>query len=214
MIRLAAFSELDRNQLAGVIGIYEEAFPPPLRVELADLGESPVGARVALALLDESAAQVGFCAYLLLAETGIAFLRYFAVDATLRSRGLGQAMWTLLKCQLAESGSGRVVFEVEHPAEVPAHSAEWEARQRRIAFYQRVGAVVLPVAHYRMPDLLGTGSSPEPMLLLGAGTGTRRWPVPDQPGTGLREVVLAIYEHRYGLGARDPLVVEATSGLL
>lgn len=199
-----AFGELDRDQLAGLIAIYEQAFPSPLRVEFGELYYSPRPGRAALVLLAESGAPVGFCAYLLLPDTGIAFLRYFAVAATLRSRGLGHAIWTVLERHLAESRAGRVVFEVEHPAEVTAHSAEWDTRQRRIAFYRAVGQMCCPVAHYRMPDLLGPGSRPEPMLLMGAGSGTGRWPAPDKPGAGLRKLVLAVYEHRYGLVLSDP----------
>jgi GNAT superfamily N-acetyltransferase len=211
-VKLVPFALLDRRQLQQVCNIYEDAFPPALRVEFGDLADPAAGGGLAWALLDE-ADVLGFCACLLLGETAITFLRYFAVAGRLRSRGLGRAMWTLLLRQIGALASEYMVFEVEDPSAAEPQSMERRTRERRIAFYQRCGATVLPVTSYRQPNLVDAAAEPEKMLLMSAdiGLGTGRLEGPHKKH--LREVVVVLYEHRYGLGIGHPLVQAAIVSL-
>ncbi|GAB3893719.1 hypothetical protein GCM10029964_070960 [Kibdelosporangium lantanae] len=114
------------------------------------------------------------------------FLRYFVVGS--RGGGLGGRMWSLLRSALGPTTP--VVFDVEDPGE-PGISAEEKAiRQRRIAFYNRLGAVLLPVTGYSPPH----GDSTDPMLLMAT------------ESTEASRTVRAVYQHRYGLGEDHPIV--------
>jgi hypothetical protein len=136
------------------------------------------------------------------------FLRYFVVGD--RGRGLGAILWDEVRREMAREGFTRIVYDVEDPAEAGIDDAEETIRHRRIAFYTRLGAVLLPVNGYHQPN----EDESHTMLLMAADL-TRQQTAPIV-GDDLRDTVLAVYRHRYGLSDSDPLV-EATlrqTGLL
>jgi GNAT superfamily N-acetyltransferase len=83
-------------------------------------------------------------------RTKMGFIAYLAVHPARRNGGLGARLYHhLVACVAADaqaSGSGPavgVVFEVE-PPELGKNAAEQALRRRRIGFYQRNGALVVP----------------------------------------------------------------------
>lgn len=206
-LRVVRTAELAADQLDVIDGIYQQAFPPELRVPFADLAVDGAG-KLLLAALD-GPNPVAFAASMLLEEGGWVFLRYYGVSATRRREGLGLRFWQLLRSALLEAGwPGRIVFEVEHPDH--AHDAdERGVRLDRIEFWRRCACALLPVACYAMPDVGGLARPPEPMLLMAAG--------PDR-GAGfqaseLTRVIREIYVGRYGLESNDPLVTTAIASI-
>ena len=90
------------NQLASLQHIYEQAFPPRLRVPLAELVVPSSRDRLLVALDD--GAPVGFAALRLLTGSRWAFLRYFAIASDRQRTGLGLRFWRLLLESVADLG--------------------------------------------------------------------------------------------------------------
>jgi hypothetical protein len=191
-------TKLSAGQQARVAAIYADSFSDGLRVPFAELSQPAEGNRMLVALAGP--APVGFAALRLLGSVGWSFLRYFAIERSRRSQGAGREFWPLLLRELAVGGwPARIVFEVEDPAEAAGDAAECLLRRRRIAFWTAVGARLLPVPDYVMPDYTGAGT--EPVLLMASA----EVPTTDE----VRSLVRGVYADRYGLSPADPLVFRA-----
>jgi hypothetical protein len=186
-VKLVPAQSLDSAQLARVQEIYEDGFDPRLRSSFADLLTDR-----ALVLTD--GAPRGLAVLRELGPTGWVFLRYFVVGD--RGSGLGSQLWSAIRSAMADAGFTRIVYDVEDPAEPGICPAEELIRHRRIAFYTRLGAVLLPANGY-LPDTY-------PMLLMAADLDTDQ--TPPITGDDLRDVTLAVYRHRYGFADTDPVV--------
>ncbi|MFP5364031.1 MAG: GNAT family N-acetyltransferase [Thermoleophilia bacterium] len=199
---LDAISEDART---AVQAIYEDGFPARQRVPFAELVEgSRSGAELALVGLEDRR-PMGLAFLTRLDCAGHLFLEYFAVARELRGAGRGGSLWKAVRDELAASEPGRpIVLEVEDPAEPGIDAAEAEHRARRVRFWEKAGAIALPVDGYVIPDVGGDGT--EPMRLL--------W-VPGRPADEaprderLLELILALYEAGYGLDRDDALVRRA-----
>ncbi len=199
--------ELTLHQQNQVADIYVQAFPPELRVPLAELATPGPAALMHVAVDGHEA--VGFAATMLLGQTGWVFLRYYGISATRRRHGIGLRFWPLLLTALASAGwPAQVVFEVEDPRQSAANPTEKGVREARIAFWQRCGARLLPVDGYVMPDLAGL-AAPEPMRLMAYEAASGGQLLPDQVGN----LVAALYSCRYGLDGDDPMVVAALGSI-
>ncbi len=186
---------------AAVRRIYEDGFPPRLRAGFGTLTAQRQPGELALALL-RGGQPCGFAMLRRLGETGWVFLRYFVVDERLRGQGLGGIMWDALTVRLRGDGATLLVFDVEDPAEPGCGPEQARIRARRIGFYRRHGASVLPVQGYRTPH----GSEWTPMLLLAApleagsaDTGAR-WAGAAPAGA----IVSAVYQYRWHLDPGHP----------
>lgn len=200
-------SALDQEQLGQVRAIYEEAFPPALRVPFAELVHTGDLDQMFVAVA--GATPVGFASLRLLPSASWSFLRFFAVAAPHRSQRVGRQFWQLLQASVRAAGwPARIVFEVEDPDEAADDEAERLVRQRRIRFWADCSARLLTVPGYVLPDYTGCGMT-EPILLMASDTGT------SSPCSGdeLRSVVLAIYTDRYGLTNSDRLVADALASI-
>jgi hypothetical protein len=107
-------------------------------------------------------------------------------------------LWKLLTRAMADAGHTRIVFDVEDPTET-SDPAEALIRRRRIGFYERLGAQLLPVNGYMPPH----GDDTHPMLLMAADLDVRATRI---LGDDLRDVLIAGYRYRYGLAPGDPVV--------
>jgi GNAT superfamily N-acetyltransferase len=206
-LRVVSAARLGTGQRSALQHVYEESFPPHLRVPLADLATASARDRMMVALDNDN--PVGFAALRLLGAAGWVFLRYFGVAADHRRQGMGQRFWRLLQPELAASGwPARIAFEVEDPQEACDDPTESAIRRNRISFWERCGAQILPVAGYVMPALTDIGA-PEPMVLMAA-IPERGNALPDRgdalTATELSALVAAIYQLHYGLTTDDPLV--------
>jgi GNAT superfamily N-acetyltransferase len=198
--RLTPAESLSPDGIDHVRRIYEAGFAPHLRADFPELiGEREPG-ELAFALTADGQPR-GFAMLRPLGPTGWIFLRYFVIDAGQRGRGLGGELWTLLTAQLRESGYSLLVFDVEDPAEPGTGQLEVAIRIRRIVFYQRHGASVLPVTGYRTPHGDAAESAWTPMLLLAAGLSDGA-----PPAASLRDVVEAVYRYRWSLAPDHPQV--------
>jgi GNAT superfamily N-acetyltransferase len=190
---LVPVEALDTAARDAVRRIYEDGFPARMRADFASLTDHREDGETALALV-RAGAPCGFAMLRRLGGTGWTFLRYFVVDQRQRGQGLGGIMWHQLTARLRSAGCTLLVFDVEDPAEPGCSPAESHVRTRRIGFYQRLGAKVLPVSGYRTPH--GSDDGWAPMLLMAApvAAGT---PAPE--ADQVPELVSAVYQHRWRL---------------
>ncbi|HEX4061809.1 MAG TPA: GNAT family N-acetyltransferase [Streptosporangiaceae bacterium] len=186
---------LDATGVAEVRRIYEDGFPSHQRAEFSAVTDRRQAGELALALICGGQA-AGFALLRPLGGTGWVFLRYFVVDGRVRGQGLGGIMWDALTARLRADGHTLLVFDVEDPDEPGCDPAQARVRSRRIAFYQRHGAGVLPVRGYRMPHENGAITAWHPMLLMAAPLDTGgRVADPDRA----RGIVTAVYRYRWAL---------------
>ena len=187
--------DYSRADDAAARAIYEASFPPSLRAPWSDLVHHRADERFVVLVDDEGAegdaATVGITLIRRLGDTGMAFVRYLAVDPTRRDRGFGSQLVAHLREALRAEGIGVLLLDVEKPA-----GAHAEEDRRRIAFYERCGLALLDVTDYAPPEHGETGEI-VPLLLMGE--------VLDggAPLTGARldEAVRAVLLHRYGVQA-------------
>lgn len=186
--------------------IYEEGFPPHQRADFAEVSERRRGDESALALI-RGGQPHGFAMLRSLGDTSWIYLRYFVVDRRQRGQGLGGVLWDQLTIRLRAAGFTLLVLDVDDPAEPGQEPDEATIRSRRISFYERHGACLLPVTGYRTPHVAPHAGDPDwaPMLLMAAAlaggpTGPR--PAPDD--RRVRAVVDAVYRYRWELDPGDP----------
>jgi hypothetical protein len=205
-LTVVAAGQLDAGQLGGLRQVYEQAFPPELRIPLAELAAPGPRDRLLVAL--DGTDPVGFAAMRLLAGADWVFLRYFAVAASRRRSGLGLRFWHQLRQSVTLGGwPGRIAFEAEDPADAAGDPAEQDIRHGRIRFWERCGASVLPVPSYVMPALTGTGRD-EPMVLMAFDPGGGS---PD--AAEVSSLVAEIFTGHYGLGRQHPLTCAALDSI-
>lgn len=145
-----------------------------------------------------------------LRKTEWSYLEYYAVTDARRGQGIGGVLWTVLGRTLRQRGfPARLLMEVEDPADVPDGSPQRLERERRIKFYERLGARQLSVSGYATPHLDGTQGS-DPMLLLWSPE-TMDDPHPDP--AEIRATIPDLYDSSYGLMPSHPLVVAALRGI-
>ena len=186
--------------------IYEEGFPPHQRADFAEVSERRPGGESALALLRDGQ-PCGFALLRSLGDTGWIYLRYFVVDRRRRGQGLGGVLWDQLTARLRAAGFTLLVFDVDDPAEPGQEPGETIVRSRRIRFYERHGARLLPVTGYRAPHVAPHAGDPEwaPMLLMAAALAAdSAGPRPGSDADWARAVIDAVYRYRWGLDPGDP----------
>jgi len=192
---------LDAAAVDAVRRIYEDGFPARLRADFTSLTDRREDGETALALV-RTRQPCGFAMLRRLGVTGWTYLRYFVVEQRLRGQGLGGTMWDQLTARLRADGCTLLVFDVEDPGEPGCGPAESQVRSARVGFYQRHGAVVLPVLGYRTPHDSADGDGWTPMLLMAA-------PVATGPAPGAGEaqaIVSAVYQHRWRLDPGHPQI--------
>lgn len=190
---LRPYADADESRARG---IYESSFPASLRAPWPEVRDHRADEQ--LLILDDAGpagtapAPVGLALVRHLGDTTLTFVRYLAVDATQRNRGLGSALVTRLLDLLAGQGRSVLLLDVEEP--VGEHADD---DRRRIEFYRRHGLDVLDVPGYAPPDH-GESGEVVPLLLMGITLdGSDRL-----SGDGLDDCVAAVLLHRYGVPPR------------
>ncbi len=171
-----------------VRALYEGSFPPSVRAPWADLVEHRGDERF-LVLVDVDATPVGMTLVRRLGDTDMAFVRYLAVTAARRDRGLGTQLVTLLRDALRSEETSVLLLDVEDPRGERA-----EQDRRRISFYERCGLDLLDVPDYSPPEHGETGEI-VPLLLMGEVLDGG----PRLAGSRLDGAVAAVMLHRYGV---------------
>jgi GNAT superfamily N-acetyltransferase len=201
--------DLDDRQRDAVRSIFEEAFPPWEREPFDDLVGREAAGLVTPVVLADNGQPVALAVTSRLDSVHWSYLEYLAVAADRRGRGVGGQLWRAMSRDLTVRGQpGRVVLEVEDPAAVPAGSADFDLRERRIRFYERQGARLLPVRDYDVPRLDDVAGSYSMRLLWAPVAGDAAPPGPAE----LVRLVPAVYAAGYGVPADDPLVLAALRG--
>jgi ribosomal protein S18 acetylase RimI-like enzyme len=193
---------LDTAAVDAVRRIYEDGFPARLRADFASLTDRREPDETALALV-RGRQPCGFVMLRRLGATGWTYLRYFVIEQRLRGRGLGGTMWDQLVARLRADGAVLLVFDVEDPDEPGCGPVQARVRSARVGFYQRHGAVVLPVRGYRTPHGNADDDGWAPMLLMAAPVAAGR----PAPGAGqARAIVSAVYQYRWRLDPGHPQI--------
>jgi GNAT superfamily N-acetyltransferase len=196
---------LGSTEIDDVRRIYESGFAPHLRAEFSSITSQRQPGELAFALRQDERPR-GFAMLRPLGGTGWIFLRYFVVEEGQRGRGLGGILWQQVTGRLRDLGYTLLVFDVEDPDEPDCGVDEVQIRNRRIGFYLRQGARLLPVSGYRTPH--GSAGDPgwTPMLLMSA---------PLTAGPSLvpaGEIVAAVYRYRWALAPDHPQVRRTAVG--
>jgi GNAT superfamily N-acetyltransferase len=191
---LEAAETLSPAAMTGLRRIYEEGFPPHQRASFAAVTVQREEGELALALIGDGQ-PCGFAMLRPLGGTGWVFLRYFVVDRARRGQGLGGLLWEQLAARLRDAGFTLLVFDIEDPDE-PGEPDQTGLRFRRLRFYQRHGASLLPVTGYRAPHVAPETSGWSPMLLMTAPVSGGD--APTDPGRA-RAIVEAVYRFRWQL---------------
>jgi GNAT superfamily N-acetyltransferase len=197
---LVAFSGLDAPHQAAVRHVYESSFPLALRAPWDEITANRPDER--LLVLLEAGRPIGFALVRHLGDTSMSFIRYFVVDAKRRGGGYGSALLSALVDHLRQAERSMLLLDVEDPDGRADDSPERRDDLRRIEFYRRHGVGLLAVRDYAPPDHGQEGEEPR-LLLMGACLGELGG---DVVGPALREAVMAVYRHRYGLDPDDPVV--------
>jgi GNAT superfamily N-acetyltransferase len=199
---LEPVESLSPAAVATVRRIYEEGFPPHQRADFSAVTDERQDGELAFALVSGGQPR-GFAMLRPLGSTGWVFLRYFVVDEGQRGRGIGGLLWDQLTGRVREEGFTLLVFDVDDPDEPGCGPGQARIRSRRIRFYQRHGAVLLPVTGYRTPRADAEAPGWTPMLLMTASLAGR----PRARGVGRAlDVVAAVYRYRWLVEPGDPRI--------
>jgi GNAT superfamily N-acetyltransferase len=190
---------LGSAEIDDVRRVYESGFAPHLRAGFASITSQRQPGELAFALLQDGQPR-GFAMLRPLGATGWIFLRYFVVEEGQRGRGLGGILWQHVTGLMRDLGYALLVFDVEDPDEPDCGEDEVRIRNRRIGFYLRQGAQLLPVSGYRTPH--GSAGDPgwTPMRLMAAPLAA------GQPVSVVPEIVAAVYRYRWSLPPDHPQV--------
>jgi GNAT superfamily N-acetyltransferase len=189
-------TELDARLRA----IFEESFPPSERETFEELAAGIAEGRMRLFVVRLGDAPVGMGVTIDLPANRAALLSYMAVRPDLRGEGVGGRLLQHIASALNAEGAAHLLLEVESVDYSPPE--EVELRRRRVRFYQRHGAQIIPCApRYRVPNLTEPGVVYYYLMWLPL---RRRARMP--AGARLRRLVRAIFRRSYGLPPRDPLV--------
>ncbi|MGW6280052.1 GNAT family N-acetyltransferase [Kribbella sp. NPDC055071] len=199
---LAPLGGAGRDVVEAARRIYVDGFPQRQREPFDELlAAVRSGDELGWVQLDNDV-PTGIAFARLLTSVDWLFLEYYAIDRSIRSRGYGTALWHSM---LDAAPVRRVILEVEEPDEA-GDSEERIIRQRRIAFYERLGAELVENVEYVVPDLTGSGT--EELRLM--------WLDPARPKldrSELRRLLPALYCEGYELPRDHHLLAAALKSL-
>ncbi len=174
MTILKPLVQADEEELEAARQIYIDSFPVRQREPFNDLVAS-IRAGGQLGWIQvEDGAPIGIAIAMLLESVDWLFLEYFAVERR---------------------------FEVEDPEDTN-DSDERRLRQRRIEFYQRLGAELVGPVEYVVPNLTGPGTEQLLLMVYDAGRTNVGKSV-------LKRLLEALYREGYGLPKDHQLLVAA-----
>jgi hypothetical protein len=188
------------------VAVYESSFPADERVAVDVIRRDlSTGRR----LLHRSLSASGelLCFSLVFTElTEFVWLSYIATVPNKRSQGIGAKhllkLISLMQAKFPEKKA--LLLEIESISAAQNEAARVE-RQRRLTFYQRLGAERLSNVQYLMPNFV-EGKDPIAAELMWH----EFYPGAVKRGT-LRDGIREIYEKIYGLAPSDPLIDQITN---
>jgi GNAT superfamily N-acetyltransferase len=185
--------------------LYEIAFPDDERMPVQEIRQLlSIGKMQMHKTLNKNNELLGF-SLLFLPGSDFVLLSYIATDPTKRSGGVGSKHLKRLIDMLKQQFPSHLglFLEIESTKEAGLDAATMQLRQRRLAFYQRLGAKRL-CKNYIMPTLMPGGKErPGELLWIEFGS-----PVDDN---GVEHVIRDIYSLAYNLPLTDPSVQQVLS---
>lgn len=162
---LAPVRTLGEVGTTAVRAAYEDGFAAHLRASWDEVYTRRRMDEEALAVVVDHH-PVGFVLLRALGRTDRIYLRYLVLGRDQRGKGLGTDAWDHLRAHCVREDYAVLVWDVEHPDEDGIDDAEVSVRRRRIAFYDRVGGVVVPATGYTNPHSVDGHLEETPMLLM------------------------------------------------
>lgn len=186
-----------RQDFAAAVEIYIESFSSNSRQSVRVLKERiDCGAsRLYVGCLQQEV--VSIAVLFPLEHTEFILLDYIATKKTYRSQGIGNALMREMQQWLIDKEKF-LLIEVERPEP----GERQEQTERRVSFYQRVGAKIMKGVRYLLPAFDGSSPVPTEMLLM-------IFPEYKQktiPAKAVEEAIAQIYRELYNRDSNDPLL--------
>lgn len=192
----------DRDELARLISIYQEAIEPSEQKSADAIAGMASDPRYVLMVAENAGAVNGFSISMFPPGADFFLLEYMAVSAVARGQRLGEALFDETYRYGSTRGPDTMLLEVDQPGRSPNAANDTEARYR---FYRRMGCRRLSGVDYILP--LETGGTPPPMMLL-----VHRQPAVVSIGIEqLRHWLETIYTAVYEQTRDDPRIVAMLS---
>lgn len=186
MIKYSQIKEINGEYFTQAIEIYDLAFPDNEKLSVTVLKEN-IKQKKLILLVGEENSQVVFMAILCpLLHTDFILLSYVATDENHRGKGIGKNFMEYLAIELKQKQQF-LLLEVENPF----IGDNQEIKQRRVNFYQRLGAKTLQNIRYLLPKL-SQENAPE-MILMIYPEYLQTW----ISGSLVKKLIYSIYEHFY-----------------
>jgi len=195
--------------------LYESAFPQDERTPIEELRKLLAAGTILLHRTVNKSGEL-LCFSIVYPMSGFDFLSYIATDTTKRSSGFGSKHMKRLIEILKErrSDSSGLFLEIESTKEPGLDADTLKARQRRLAFYQRLGAKRLCKDYFMLSYTPNGAPRPGELLWIDIGNGHK-------VDVRVPEVISEIFLRGYFAPVTDPTLLKvlaqfptAESGLL
>lgn len=186
MIEFSQIKEIDNEYFDQGMEIYNLAFPDNEKLSITVLKENIKKNKLLLFVGCENFKVVFMAILCPLLNTNFILLAYVATSENYRGKGIGKKFMKYLAIEL-EKQRQFLLLEVENPA----LGNNRELKQRRVSFYQRLGAKTLENVRYLIPKL-SEENAPE-MILMVYPSYPQNW----VGGSLVKTLINSIYEHLY-----------------
>lgn len=208
-----AHSVENQAALYAVMGIYEEAFSdyPQYSAKIGELLKFSSRESFDVILLVAEGRKnrvLGFTLTFYFPQLKFGYLDYLASDPKRSQRGYGAALYEHTRDVLREAGCKGMFMDVppDEKEKLSGHD-RLQVNQRRMAFYERFGAV--PVVNTKYDVVLHRANGGYPTSLVYDGLGI----TPQMSAATLKRVVARILEIKGGMAASDPKVKEVLASI-
>lgn len=191
--------------LSSLIAIYQEAIDPSEQKSPAEIAAMLSDPRYLLLVSRTSGIVSGFAICFYPEGADFWLLEYMAVDADMRGRRIGEAIFMHTYAVGLERDASRImVLEVDQPGGSTNPRNDTRARYR---FYQRMNCRRIAGLDYILP--LETGGTPPPMMLLVC----REPPLTAVAKARIASWLATLYRQVYGQAPDDPRIEGMVSRL-
>ena len=193
-VEFKLIQNLDHPDVEKAIALYEQTFPSPERIKLSDL-KSDIQSQTAQLWIGYYQQEFALMSILYsLPSQDFILLAYLATVPQLRNIKIGSQFLNYL-IDLVHQMSKTLVLEVEHPD----FGDNSELKQRRIKFYQRLGAKILKNLIYLLPALDGTKTTEMLLMVI------PNHPLEKLPKTLVQQLIRELYTEFYHRPLTDPI---------
>ena len=198
-MQLARVLDIHSHEFEQCTAILREAISPETQLPPERLRNLLAGGRYQCFSYPSAGDVLGAALVYFPESLSLVWLDYFAIRSDLRGRGLGSDLFREIARLSSEQSPllEWLLFEVDDGRD--GDSERQAMSERRIAFYQRLGARLLKNVSYKFPSSFG---EPVPMRLMA-------YPLQQDatlsPGM-LRRAVADVFVHIHGRSADDPLL--------